>query len=79
MVGELRNHGERVELELRSRKIGKALNWANNIGAAYAMVIGPRDVEQGKASIKRLSDGEQVETQLNSSSVLEALQQLRSS
>ena len=42
------------------------------------MVVGPRDVEQGKASIKRLSDGEQVETQLNSSSVLEALQQLRS-
>ena len=78
MVGELRNHGERVELELRSRKIGKALNWANNIGAAYAMVIGPRDIEQGKASIKRLYDGEQVETQLNSSSVLEALQQLRS-
>ena len=49
LVRELRQSGIRVEIELRSRKIGKAMGWADSIGASYALVVGPRDLEQGQS------------------------------
>ena len=72
LVRELRHSGVRVEIELRSRKIGKAMGWANSIGATYALVIGPRDLEQGQATVKRLADGEQRPVALTTESILSA-------
>ena len=73
MVAELRNAGQRVELELKGRKIGKAFSWADGIGADYVVIIGPKDLESGQASVKRLSDGEQFSVSLDSKSILEIL------
>jgi histidyl-tRNA synthetase len=53
IVAGLRAAGERVELELRGRKIPKAMKWANSIGCQFTLVVGPRDL--GKQS----SDGEE--------------------
>ena len=72
LVRELRHSGVRVEIELRSRKIGKAMGWADSIGATYALVIGPRDLEQGQATVKRLADGEQLPVALTTESILSA-------
>ena len=72
LVRELRHSGVRVEIELRSRKIGKAMGWADSIGATYALVIGPRDLEQGQATVKRLADGEQRPVSLTTESILSA-------
>ena len=72
LVRELRHSGVRVEIELRSRKIGKAMGWADSIGATYALVIGPRDLEQGQATVKRLVDGEQLPVALTTESILSA-------
>ena len=45
IVGQLRRSGLRVELELRGRKkIGKAMGWADSVGADYTLVVGPRDL-----------------------------------
>jgi len=57
IVSELRATGQPVLLELRERNIGKSMAWANNTGAQLAMVVGPRDIESGQVTIKRLSDG----------------------
>ena len=73
LVRELRASGVRVEIELRSRKIGKAMGWADSIGSSYALVVGPRDLEQGQATVKRLADGEQLPVALNTESILSAL------
>ena len=73
LVRELRQSGIHVEIELRSRKIGKAMGWADSIGAGYALVVGPRDLEQGQATVKRLTDGEQLPVALNTESILLAL------
>ena len=73
LVREIRSTGVRVEIELRSRKIGKAMGWADSIGAGYALVVGPRDIEQGQATVKRLADGEQLPVALNTESILSAL------
>ncbi|MEC7168499.1 MAG: histidine--tRNA ligase [Candidatus Thermoplasmatota archaeon] len=72
LVRELRHSGVRVEIELRSRKIGKAMGWADSIGATYALVIGPRDLEQGQATVKKLADGEQRPVALTTESILSA-------
>ena len=64
MVAELRNAGQsRVRIE--GRKIGKAFSWADGIGADYVVIIGPKDLESGQASVKRLSDGEQFSVSLD--------------
>ena len=73
LVRELRSSGVRVEIELRSRKIGKAMGWADSIGSSYALVVGPRDLEQGQATVKRLADGEQLPVALTTESILSAL------
>ena len=73
LVRELRASGVRVEIELRTRKIGKAMGWADSIGSSYALVVGPRDLEQGQATVKRLADGEQLPVALNTESILSAL------
>ena len=73
LVREIRSTGVRVEIELRSRKIGKAMGWADSIGAGYALVVGPRDLEQGQATVKRLVDGEQLPVALDTESILSAL------
>ncbi|MBQ70458.1 MAG: histidine--tRNA ligase [Euryarchaeota archaeon] len=77
IVADLRNFGERVELELRGRKIPKAMKWANSIGCQFTVVVGPRDLESNQAMVKNLQSGEQQAVALNSESILEAIQAMR--
>ncbi len=70
IVKHLRDSGMRVEIELRSRNIGKSMGWANSLNAKFALIIGPNDLEDGKCSIRRLSDGQQSEASLEGASVL---------
>ncbi len=73
LVGALRRASQRVELELRGRKIGKAMSWANGIGATKTMVIGPRDLEAGQAMLKDLVSGEQIAVALDVDAILARL------
>jgi histidyl-tRNA synthetase len=59
LVAGLRSKGIRVDLELRGRKIGKAMSWANSIGATHCLVVGPQDLEQGQVTVKNLGSGGQ--------------------
>ena len=74
LVADLRRAGVRVELELRGRKIGKALGWADSVGCTHAMVVGPNELDNKKAKIKHLASGEQAEVGLYTDDVLEGLQ-----
>jgi histidyl-tRNA synthetase len=73
IVGQLRRSGVRVELELRGRKIGKAMGWADSIGADYTFVVGPRDLEAGNGMLKSLSTGEQTAVALDAESIANSL------
>ena len=77
LVAGLRASGERVLLELRERNLGRSMGWADSAGASFALIVGPRDLEAGEATIKRLSDGEQAQCALNAEAISEALAQLR--
>ncbi len=73
VVAQLRDSGQLVELELRGRKIGKAFNWADKIGAKYTLVIGPRDLEAGTAMLKNLKTGNEQAVELDATSIISAL------
>ena len=77
LVGELRAAGEQVLLELRERNLGRSMSWADACGAEFALIVGPRDLEAGEATIKRLSDGEQRTTPIESGAVISTLAELR--
>ena len=77
LVGELRSSGERVLLELRQRNLGRSMGWADSAGAAFALIVGPRDLEAGEATVKRMSDGQEAQCQLNANAIAEALASLR--
>ena len=70
VVAQLRNAGQLVELELRGRKIGKAFNWADKIGAKYTLVIGPRDLEAGTAMLKNLKTGNEQAVELDAATII---------
>ncbi|HJM19818.1 MAG TPA: histidine--tRNA ligase [Candidatus Thalassarchaeaceae archaeon] len=73
IVSELRATGQPVLLELRERSIGKSMAWANNTGAQLAMVVGPRDIESGQVTIKRLSDGAQANCEMSAEAISQTI------
>ena len=77
IVYDLRMQGEKVDLELRGRNIGKAFGWADGIGAEFVIIVGPKDLENGQASMKRMADGQQVTIELNAESIMQAINELR--
>ena len=76
IVSELRANGQPVLLELRQRNIGNSMAWANNTGAGFAMVVGPRDLDTGQITIKRLSDGAEANCEMNAGAIIQTLSSL---
>ncbi|USH00526.1 histidine--tRNA ligase [Thermococcus argininiproducens] len=55
----LRREGIKAEYDLQGRKLRKALDYANSIGAKVAIILGKRDLADGKATIRNMESGEQ--------------------
>lgn len=55
----LRNAGMVVEFEIMGRKIGKALEDADKRKTDYALIVGKKELEEGKVSLKDLKKREQ--------------------
>ena len=76
LVAGLRARGQPVLLELRERNIGKSMTWADNSGAEFALVVGPRDIESGEVTIKRLSDGSEANCQMTVEAISKTISSL---
>jgi histidyl-tRNA synthetase len=59
-TGKLRRAGVHADLAYGSLGLKGAMKAADRSGAAYAVVIGDRDLQAGVAQVKDLSSGEQV-------------------
>ena len=55
----LRESGKSVEVDLMNRKLNKALNYANTVGISKVIMIGEKELNEGKISIKDMKTGEQ--------------------
>ncbi|WP_456418486.1 histidine--tRNA ligase [Methanocaldococcus infernus] len=55
----LRKKGKKVELEIMGRKLRKALDYANSKGISKVVIVGEKEVKEGKVTIKDMESGEQ--------------------
>ncbi len=65
MVNKLREKGLKCECDHLDRSVKAEMKYANKIGAKYTMVIGEEELSTGKANLKRMSDGETFECNIN--------------
>jgi histidyl-tRNA synthetase len=61
----LRKIGIPAEIYYDSAKMGKQFKFADRMGIPYAVLTGPREMEQGIAVVKTLATGEQVEVPID--------------
>jgi len=59
ILSRLRSLGVKADIDLGSRKFRKQLQQADRRGAKFAVIIGPKDVEEKVVTIKNLQSGEQ--------------------
>ena len=65
LVKGLREFGYRAEYDLMGRGIKPQMKYANKIGAVYTMVIGDDELASGKAKLKDMESGNEIELLLN--------------
>jgi histidyl-tRNA synthetase len=61
----LREQGISTDIDLLRRGIGKSLKYASSINAEKAILVGPRELEQGSVTIRDMKTGEQETVKLN--------------
>ena len=65
LVKGLREYGYCAEYDLMGRGVKAQMKYANKIGAAYTMVIGDNELNEGKARLKEMETGHEKELKLD--------------
>jgi len=60
VASELRAGGLRVEVFADTPALGKQLQYAANIGAGFAAILGAKELAEGGVALKNLTSGEQL-------------------
>jgi len=66
LMNELLQQGIRVEMDYEGKSLKSQLRRADKLGARYSVVIGENEVASGRAVVKCMADGRQVESSLSS-------------
>jgi len=64
LMHKLLQQGIRVEMDYEGKSLKSQMRRADKLGARYSVVIGESEVASGRATLKRMADGEQVEVAL---------------
>lgn len=59
IVGELRRAGLFVDVDLMGRKLSKAIAYADSRGAKSAIIVGVKDLKEGKVTLRDMRTGKQ--------------------
>lgn len=65
IVKNLRDSGVVVETDYMDRSVKAQMKYANKINAAYTVIIGENEINDGEASVKNMETGEQVKLSLD--------------
>lgn len=71
---ELRKNGLYVETDICARSMKASLKYADKINSKFLMVIGEDEVNGGKANIKNMTTGEEIETDLEVTKIIENIE-----
>lgn len=61
----LRKEGIKTEVDLSRRKFKKLLNYANNLNVENVVLVGKKDLDENKVTIKNMTTGEQELVEIN--------------
>jgi len=64
LLRELRGRGLAGEMDFEGRSLKAQMSLADRIGAAFAVILGDRELETGQAQVRRLATGEQEQVPL---------------
>lgn len=62
LMHQLRKNGIPAQMDFSNKKVGKAMQQADQIGATYVAVIGDHELEKQSIELKKLETGEQIST-----------------
>jgi histidyl-tRNA synthetase len=65
LVNELRKKGLKCEINHMKRNVKAQMKYSNKIEASYTIVLGETEIQTKTAKLKRMSDGEQFEINLD--------------
>jgi histidyl-tRNA synthetase len=74
LVADLRRAGIAADMAYDGKKLKGAMRGADRSGAAYAVILGERDIAEGNAQVKELTTGDQVAVPLDGA--VEALSEM---
>jgi histidyl-tRNA synthetase len=59
-IHELRNHSIATQMDFSGKKIGKAMQYADNIRASYVVVVGDHELTQQEVEVKEMVTGHKI-------------------
>ena len=65
LIGQLRRAGISADMDHAARSMKAQFKYADKLGAKYTLSIGDNELETGKANLKNMEDGCQVEVSLD--------------
>lgn len=65
LANVLRSAGLKVEINHMGRGLKAEMKYANKIGAKFTLVLGDTELQERTISLKRMSDGEKFEANLD--------------
>ncbi len=69
LVREVRETGLGAQFDIVGRGLKAQMKYANKIGAKFSLVLGDNEIENGKAMLKNMENGEQTEVSVDDPSV----------
>ena len=73
LARELRAKGVSVDLDLMDRSVKAQMKYADKTGAAYTLVIGEDEMQNGAASMKSMRSGEQITVNLDAAAIADSI------
>lgn len=73
LLRELREQGIAAEMDFSGRKLGKSMQYANQIGAQYVTVVGDNELQAKEIEIKEMSSGNKSKVSLEVSALVKVL------
>lgn len=70
---KLRKNGIYVETDICERSIKANLKYADKKNAKYSLVLGDDEIQKGKAKLKNMANGEELEVPLNEEKIRESI------
>ena len=65
LADTIRNFDIKVEVEMKNKKVKKALDYANRENIPYVIVLGENEINEGKIKLKEMNTGKEYEISLD--------------